>query len=218
MAWSHIENSAYSPSEEALNVLTHGGGLILGIVGAALALAEASTPAQWWSLSIYSATLVLLFSASTLYHFFHHHKVKPWLQKLDHAAIYLFIAGSYTPFLLLALKDSSFKIPLLAIVWSLAVLGVFFKMRSGDRYSKVGLATYLTMGWLMIVVIKDIIAALPNPALALLVVGGLCFTGGLVFYANEKIRFNHAIWHLFVLAGVACHFVSIYSYILAPQA
>jgi len=214
MSWAYIENSEYSASEEAFNVVTHGAGLLLGVLGGAAALQQAQTPTQWWSVLVYSTTLCLLFLASTLYHAVHHSHLKPWLQKLDHASIYLFIAGSYTPFLFVSLQDSAWKWPLFAMVWGMALLGVVIKAISVVRFSAMSMVLYVAMGWLVVLAARDMIAALPTPALVLLALGGLSYTGGIVFFVKDQWKFNHAVWHLFVLLGVGAHFTSIYAYVL----
>jgi hemolysin III len=164
--------------------------------------------------SIFGATLVLLYGASTIYHAHSCPRMKPFLQIIDHACIYLLIAGSYTPLTLVTLRGA-WGWTLFGIVWFLAIVGVAVKacMR-GKRESWWSTALYLGMGWLAVIAIRPLLAALPPAGLAWLVAGGLCYSFGVFFFIREKMRFNHAIWHLFVIAGSACHVVATTVYML----
>ncbi|WP_413739692.1 PAQR family membrane homeostasis protein TrhA [Sodalis sp. RH14] len=206
----------YSPAEEIANSISHGIGLIFGIVGLVLLLVQAghvgADVTAITSYSLYGGSMILLFLASTLYHAIPHPPAKRWLKKMDHCAIYLLIAGTYTPFLLVGLASPLAK-GLMVVIWSMALLGVVFKLAFAHRFEVISLITYLTMGWLSLVVIYQLAQRLPVGGLTLLAVGGLVYTVGVIFYACNRIPFNHAIWHGFVLGGSVCHFLAIYLYI-----
>lgn len=206
----------YSTREELANSISHGIGFILGIVGLVLllvqAVADGANPLAITSYSLYGASMILLFLASTLYHAIPHPKAKYWLKKFDHCAIYVLIAGTYTPFLLVGL-NSPLATGLMVVIWSMALIGVLFKLVFAHRFEALSLITYLTMGWLSLVVIYQLANALPLGALLLLAGGGLIYSLGVIFYASKRIRFNHAIWHGFVLGGCFCHFMAIYLYV-----
>lgn len=206
----------YSLAEEIANSVSHGIGLIFGIVGLVLLLVQAgdvgANVTAITSYSLYGGSMILLFLASTLYHGIPHPPAKRWLKKMDHCAIYLLIAGTYTPFLLVGLASPLAK-GLMVVIWSMALLGVIFKLAFAHRFEVISLITYLTMGWLSLVVIYQLAQRLPTGGLALLAVGGLVYTVGVIFYACNRIPFNHAIWHGFVLGGSLCHFLAIYLYI-----
>ncbi|WP_413721409.1 PAQR family membrane homeostasis protein TrhA [Sodalis sp. RH24] len=206
----------YSLAEEIANSISHGIGLIFGIVGLVLLLVQAghvgADVTAITSYSLYGGSMILLFLASTLYHAIPHPPAKRWLKKMDHCAIYLLIAGTYTPFLLVGLASPLAK-GLMVVIWSMALLGVVFKLAFAHRFEVISLTTYLTMGWLSLVVIYQLAQRLPVGGLTLLAVGGLVYTVGVIFYACNRIPFNHAIWHGFVLGGSVCHFLAIYLYI-----
>lgn len=209
---------AYALGEEIANAVTHGLGAAAAIVGLTLLLAKGIPVLSGWEIaavSVYGASLVLLFLASTLYHAIPHPKARHILRRIDHGAIYVLIAGTYTPFMSIALQSTAAHV-LLGVVWSLAVAGILFKIFFIDRFEWLSLSTYLMMGWLAVFVIYELQRALPEPGFALLLAGGLCFTLGAVFYAL-KFRYTHAIWHLFVLAGAACHCVSIGLYVIPAR-
>jgi len=199
-------------SGERFNSISHLVGAALALIGATLLITLAALSGDPWRIvafSIYGATLVTLFLASTLYHSLRG-KAKAVFQKLDHCSIYLFIAGSYTPFALLALPGSTGWL-VLAASWSLATLGVALELSPLARGSRMlSLAIYLGMGWLALVVIGPLWQALGWAGLAWLLGGGVLYTLGVLFYvAKERIRHSHGIWHLFVLGGSACHFVAL---------
>jgi len=165
------------------------------------------------SFSVYGSTLVILYLASTLYHSFQNPRVKRVFRVLDHASIYLLIAGSYTPFLLVNMR-SSWGWSLFGVVWGLALLGVAFKVIFIGRYEVLATAAFVLMGWLVVIAFKEMLVRVQPGGIALLIVGGLVYTLGVIFYAWEKLPFNHAIWHLFVLGGSICHFFAVLFYIL----
>ncbi|AJJ58880.1 hemolysin III family protein [Yersinia pseudotuberculosis] len=206
----------YPWAEELANSLSHGIGVVFGIVGLVLLLVQAvnsgADTKALTSYSLYGSSIILLFLASTLYHAIPHRRAKLWLQKFDHCAIYILIAGTYTPFLLVGL-DSPLARGLMAVIWGLALIGVIFKLAFAHRFEVLSLVTYLTMGWLSLIVIYQLAVKLEIGGLALLAIGGLLYTVGVIFYASKRIRFGHAIWHGFVLGGSVCHFMAIYLYV-----
>ncbi|QXO17352.1 PAQR family membrane homeostasis protein TrhA [Vibrio ostreae] len=208
--------SDYSVKEEVANAISHGIGLILGIVGLVLlllkAFAHSADALTITSMSVYGGSMIALFLASTLYHAIPHQRAKRWLKTFDHCAIYLLIAGSYTPFLLVSLR-TPLAISLMIVIWSIALLGILFKVAFIYRFEKLSLVTYLAMGWLSLVVIYQLALNLDIGGLTLLALGGVVYSLGVIFYVAQRIPYNHAIWHGFVLGGCACHFMAIYLYI-----
>lgn len=207
----------YSAKEERINALTHGIGAVLALAACVLLLLYANqqlSTGQYLGLLVYGISLVVLFSASTLYHAAQSDASRAYLKKLDHSAIYLLIAGTYTPFLMIALNTTS-ALLLLWALWILALLGVLFKLWFVHRFEKLSLITYLLMGWLAVFVLPDIYHSLSPTAFKLLVAGGLSYTIGTLFYAAKKIPYTHAIWHIFVLMGAACHWYAIFKYVAA---
>ncbi|TWX56916.1 PAQR family membrane homeostasis protein TrhA [Colwellia hornerae] len=207
--------ASYSTNEEIANTLTHALGAILSVIACYMLLTSAFTDnslVKIISYAVYGASLVLLFTASTFYHAFQDPDKKKLFKLLDHCAIYLLIAGTYTPLMMIALDDQLGKI-MLTVIWSMAILGVFFKMKFGHRYKKTSLITYLGMGLISITIIEQLNDKLSNQALTLLALGGIIYCLGVIFYVQKRIHFNHAIWHLFVLGGAACHFFMIYFYL-----
>ncbi|WP_413534516.1 PAQR family membrane homeostasis protein TrhA [Rahnella inusitata] len=216
MGKSSPSPQGYPLAEEIANSLSHGVGLVFGIVGLVLLLVQAlgdnASAMAITSYSIYGGSMILLFLASTLYHAIPHEKAKYWLKKLDHCAIYILIAGTYTPFLLVGLNSPLAK-GLMAVIWGLALFGVIFKLAFAHRFEVLSLITYLTMGWLSLVVIYQLAMKLLPGGVWLLAIGGVVYTLGVIFYASKRFRFGHAIWHGFVLGGSACHFLAIYFYV-----
>ncbi|WP_144395487.1 PAQR family membrane homeostasis protein TrhA [Pleionea sediminis] len=208
-----IKNSDYSKTEERLNVITHGIGFVVAIVGLVFLVLRADGAMAIASVSVYGATLVFMLLASTLYHAITHHEIRPQLKLLDHSAIYLLIAGTYTPFMLVALDDWV-GIAGAIIIWALAFSGLIFKWVAKHKFPKVSLALYLLMGWLVVVLIYPLYKNVDGGGLWLLFAGGICFSVGAAFYAAKHLRFTHAIWHGFVLAGCTCHFLSIYLFVI----
>lgn len=198
------------------NSISHGIGFILGIVGLVLLLTHAidsgANATAITSYSLYGGSMILLFLASTLYHAIPHPAAKRWLKIVDHCAIYLLIAGTYTPFLLVGL-DSPLARGLMVVIWSLALAGIIFKLAFAHRFKVLSLITYLTMGWLSLIVIYQLALRLAGGGLILLALGGIIYTLGVIFYVCKRIPYNHAIWHGFVLGGSACHFFAIYLYL-----
>nr|WP_269468552.1 hemolysin III family protein [Alteromonas sp. ASW11-130] len=210
---SSIQVQAYSVVEERLNSFTHGVGFIAAIVGLVFMMFRAEHPLAITAAAIYGATLILMFLSSTLYHGISHHRTKGWLKLFDHSAIYLLIAGTYTPLLLVAI-GGWLGITMTAVVWTLAMGGIAFKLIAQHRFPKVSLMTYLLMGWIALGLIYPLYMALPGAGLWLIVAGGLCYSFGVLFYVAKKTKYTHAIWHLFVLGGCSCHYFSIYFYVV----
>lgn len=206
----------YSMAEEIANSISHGIGLVFGIVGLILLLVQAfdtnASVTAITSYSLYGGSMILLFLASTLYHAVPYQRAKRWLKTFDHCAIYLLIAGTYTPFLLVGL-DSPLARGLMIVIWGLALVGILFKLTIAHRFEVLSLVTYLLMGWLSLVVIYQMVIKLAPGSVTLLALGGVIYSLGVIFYACERIPYNHAIWHGFVLGGSFCHFLAIYLYI-----
>ena len=206
----------YSLGEEIAHATTHGLGLLLSIAGFATLVAAAALRGDAWHVTgaaIFGATLVLLFTASTLYHAITHRGAKRVFQRLDHAAIFLLIAGTYTPFTLVNLRGA-WGWTLLGLVWSLAILGIVLQTAAPQRTRRLSLALYLAMGWMVVIAAEPLVKSVHPDGLALLVLGGLIYTLGVVFYAWQRLPYNHAIWHVFVLAGSACHFSCVLGYVI----
>ncbi|WP_455425645.1 hemolysin III family protein [Dryocola sp. LX212] len=216
MADKPIKTAGYSLAEEVANSISHGIGLVFGIVGLVLLLVQAvdanASATAITSYSLYGSSMILLFLASTLYHAIPHARAKRWLKKFDHCAIYLLIAGTYTPFLLVGL-DSPLSRGLMIVIWGLALAGILFKLTIAHRFKMLSLVTYLMMGWLSLVVIYQMVLKLAPESVTLLAIGGVIYSLGVIFYVSKRIPYNHAIWHGFVLGGSVCHFLSIYLYI-----
>lgn len=202
----------YSPREEIANSITHAIGVALSIAGLTALVILAAIYGDVWriiSFSIYGSSLILLYLASTLYHSFQHPRVKAVLRKFDHASIYILIAGTYTPYLLVSLRGTAVGWTFFALVWGMAAAGVVWKMFFLGKLEVIATIIYILMGWMCVLVFKQMMAAIPTPGVIMLVTGGVIYTLGVIFYAWEKLPYNHAIWHLFVLGGSICHFFSI---------
>jgi hemolysin III len=202
--------------EEVAHSVTHGIGLLAAIAGVVILVAQAAATRDPWRITacaVYATTLVLLYGTSTLYHALSATRARRVFRVLDHSAIFLLIAGTYTPFALVSLRGP-WGWSLLGIVWSLALLGITAKAVFGTRWPILSTALYVVMGWVVLVAVKPLVANVPPAAIAWLVAGGLAYTSGLVFYAWTRLRYSHAIWHLFVLAGSACHFVAVARYVV----
>jgi len=208
--------SAYSVREEIAHAVTHGLGAALSIAGLAVLVGFASRYGDARlvvSCSIYGSSLVLLYIASTLYHSIPNPRAKVVLQRIDHAAIYLLIAGTYTPFALASL-GGAWGWVLFAVVWSLAMLGVAREVVNWRPSRRISVALYMAMGWLAIFMVKPMLSTIAAGGLVLFLVGGLCYTVGVVFYLWRRIPYHHAIWHVFVLAGSASHFFAVLCYVV----
>ncbi|MCG3207446.1 MAG: hypothetical protein FOGNACKC_01046 [Anaerolineae bacterium] len=207
----------YSLGEEIVHSITHGIGAGLSVAGLTLLVVLAvlyGNVYQIVSFSIYGATLVILYLASTLYHSFQQPRVKQVFKVIDHASIYLLIAGTYTPFLLVAIRGP-WGWTLLVIVWGLALLGISLKTLFIHRFQKLSVLAYILLGWLSLVATKELLANMPVGGMIWLAVGGAVYTIGVIFYALKKVPYTHAVWHLFVLGGSICHYFAVLLY-LAP--
>ncbi|GAB3030715.1 hemolysin III family protein [Bowmanella dokdonensis] len=200
-------------AEEWLNSVSHGVGFIIAIVGLVFLLLRSQDSLSIAASAIYGTSLLLMFLTSTIYHAVSHHKLKGLLKLFDHSAIYLLIAGTYTPFMLLSVGGWIGTLAMV-LIWTIAVAGVLFKWIARHRFPRLSVMTYLLMGWLAIAFIYPLYQALPGSGMWLLVAGGLCFSIGVLFYIAKRFQFTHAIWHLFVVAGCTCHYFSIYYFVL----
>ncbi|MGI2138396.1 PAQR family membrane homeostasis protein TrhA [Shewanella baltica] len=206
------KSGPYSIKEEIANSVSHGLGVIAGIAALVLMLLKGQdhlTPIQLTGVAIYGASIIVLFLCSTLYHSVSHSGWKHKLKIADHCAIYCLIAGTYTPLMLISLQGTQ-SIVILTAIWSLAIGGILFKTLFIHKFKKLSLVLYLAMGWLCVTVMGDLTAAMSELGFNLLILGGLFYTLGVVFYVGKRIPFNHAIWHLFVLGGAMSHFLCIY--------
>ena len=210
-----------SPAEEFANSLTHGLGLVASIAALpVLVIAAAGSGGGWLvaAASVYGASLVLLYTTSVLYHALTSARAKAVVRRCDHAAIYLLIAGTYSPFLLGPLRGP-WGWSLLSVVWTCAVVGVTCKAIFGIRLQHLSTTLYVVMGWMMLIAIVPLRRTVPPAGIAWLVVGGLLYTGGVAVYVRDRrVRFGHAIWHLFVLGGSAAHFWAVLRYAMPPLA
>ena len=201
--------------EELANAVTHGIGLVLSLIGMPiliLAAVDRGERAMVIGVSVFGATLIALYAASTLYHAIPHPTLKQKLRVVDHAAIYLLIAGTYTPFTLGVLRGT-WGWTLFGIVWTLAALGVLFKVLFGSgAMAKLSTAIYVAMGWVIIIAIKPLMASMEHAGLFVLAAGGLCYTGGVIFYVDRRRAWTHPVWHLFVMGGSICHYFAVLWY------
>jgi len=200
--------------EEIANSVSHGFALLASLVALPVLVASALRQHDPWQVvgvSIFGASLIVLYAASTLYHAIRAPRAKRALRVLDHGAIYLVIAGSYTPFTLGVLRGP-WGWSLLVAIWVLAIAGIALKAGLGFRYPRLSTALYLLMGWLVVLAIRPLLALMSTAGLLWLLAGGLCYTFGVVFYAWERLRYSHFVWHLFVFTGSVCHFFAILWY------
>ena len=201
----------YSQDEELAHSITHGVGVLLGIAVLTLLVVFAALRKSTWevvSCAVYGTTFILLFLGSTLYHAIQNPRAKQVLKTVDHSAIYLLIAGTYTPYALAPLRGE-LGWTIFGAIWGSALIGIAFKVFFTGRFKAVSLISYLFMGWFCIIAVKPLYRELSTTGFVFLAVGGLCYTIGAVFYAWQSLRWSHTIWHLFVLAGSLCHFFSI---------
>jgi hemolysin III len=201
---------------ETANSITHGLGVVLSVLALVLltmAAALRGSARHVVACVIFGCTLVLLYTMSTLYHALRNRRAKRVFHILDHSAIYLLIAGTYTPFCLSTLRGG-WGWSLFGVVWGLAVLGVAFKSVYTGRFEFLSTAVYLAMSWMVLIAAGPLWRALPARGLAWLMAGGVCYTAGVLFYTCHRLKFHHAVWHLFVLAGSLCHVVSVIGYVI----
>lgn len=211
-------SESYAVGEEIANSITHGIGTGLSVIGGIVLIVFAALYGDAWrivSFSIYSVTLVILYLASTLYHSVRDLRLKTIFKVLDHACIYLLIAGTYTPFLLVSLRGP-WGWTLLGVIWGVALVGIIFKTFSAHRFRRFLVFGYLLMGWLGVIAGRELLVRVPAEGLLWLALGGVLYTVGVLFYAWRKLPYGHAIWHLFVLGGSICHYLAVLS--LVPKA
>ena len=212
------QSPRYSLGEEIAHSITHGAGAVLSALGLVLLVLRAVQTGDPWriaSFAIFGAALIVLYTASSIYHALRPPRARRVFKILDHGAIYLLIAGSYTPFLLVSLRGA-WGWSLFGIVWGLAAAGILFKVFYAGRFKLASTLIYLGMGWLIVVAITPVLAAVPPGALLWLLAGGLFYSGGTVFYLWRGMKYHHAVWHAFVLAGSFCHFWAVYDYLGRP--
>ena len=201
----------YTVREEIANSVTHGIGILLSIAGMALLIVFATMYGNAWhivSFSIFGSTLIFLYLASTLYHSLPNPSIKMIFKRIDHSAIFLLIAGTYTPFTLIHMRGA-WGWTIFGIIWALALAGIILKIFTVNRFRKSSLILYIAMGWLCVIAFKEMITKIPALSLTLLMIGGIFYTSGVVFYAWKKLPYGHAIWHLFVLSGSTLHFLAV---------
>ena len=206
----------YSPLEEKTNIISHAIGLALSIVATVLMLVRASLYGNAWhvvSVSIFGASLILLYAASTFYHSAKDPKLRSRLRVFDHATIYVLIAGTYTPFTLVTL-NGPVGWTVFGVSWAMAVSGVVLKLFYTGRYNVLSTLMYVFMGWIIMFAIKPLVNSLPSEGLYWLIAGGVAYTTGAILYSIKQIKFNHAIFHMFVLLGSFCHVMAVYFYVL----
>jgi hemolysin III len=209
-----------SPIEELWNAISHGIGAIGSMVGLVFLIVFAAQTGDPWrivAVSIYGASMVLLFTSSTIYHGVTNMRIKHVFWVLDHAFIYLLIAGTYTPFTLVTIRGG-WGWSVFGIVWGLAIFGIVFKLLFIGRWPMVSIALYLLMGWSVVVALYPLVMTLAPGGLALMILGGLLYTGGVAFYAWHSLRFGHVLWHLFVLAAAAAHYFCVLWYVVPLEA
>ena len=205
----------YSPTEEKLKIWSHAFGIFLSIIALVLLIIKAVQQDNIWmmiSFPIFGVSLILLYLASTLYHASKEPQKRFKLKVFDHAAIYVLIAGSYTPFTLVSLNGETGWL-IFSMVWVMAFTGIILKLFFTGKFKIVSTATYVLMGWLIVFYFQDLTASLHEKGVFYLILGGVLYTIGAILYSIKKIKFNHAIFHFFVLAGSFCHFLSIYLYV-----
>jgi hemolysin III len=215
-------HSRYSVAEEIANSVTHGIGAVLAIAGLGVLCAFAALRGDAWhivSCAIYAGTLILCFGASALYHSAIDPRAKQILRTVDHSSIFLLIAGSYTPFTLVTLRDSAFSLGswgwwLFGIIWGLAVMGLLIQFTPLKKYRALSITMSALMGWVVVAATKPLLETLAPGGLILLLLGGLCYTGGIVFYLWRSLPYHHAIWHVFVLAGAILHYFAVLLYVI----
>ena len=208
--------SHYSATEERINIVSHALGLFLSVVALVLLVRHASINGDIWhvvSFSVFGVSLMVLYAASTVYHSAKNSQFRKKMRIVDHASIYILIAGTYTPFTLVILNGFAGWM-IFGITWGMAVTGIVLKLFYTGRYDAISTLMYVFMGWIIVFAVEPLIDNLSSDGLFWLVAGGMAYTTGAILYSIDKVKFNHAIFHIFVLAGSFCHFVSVYFYIL----
>lgn len=214
---SEVGHKLYNFGEEVAHVVTHGLGAVLSIAGLTILVARASMYGNAWHITasaIFGASLVMMYAASALFHGIQYPRAKHILRVIDHSLIYVLIAGTYTPFTLITLHNSPWGWILFGVTWGLALFGIVFKIFATGKFEKLSLAIYLGMGWCVLFAIKPLLASMPTPGLWLLLAGGVTYSAGVAFYVRERMRYHHAIWHVFVLGGSIFHYFAILFYVI----
>lgn len=204
----------YPPLEEKINIATHAVGLVLSVIGLVILMVQAfqlGSLIHLLAYLVYGTSMVVLFTASTVYHFAKVDKIRSRLRIFDHAAIYVLIAGTYTPFMLLVMPGT-LGYAILAAAWTMAISGIILKIFYTGHFNVLSTSLYVLMGWAIVFAIKPLSAQLPEQGLMWLMVGGIAYTIGALLYAIKKIPYNHAIFHVFVLLGAGSHFICIYQF------
>ncbi len=204
----------YTRAEERINISSHGLGLLLSIAALVVLCTKANSALEIVSVSVYASSMMALYAASTIYHSATNPTFRSRMRIVDHAMIYVLIAGTYTPFSLIVLKGA-IGWGIFAISWTMAVIGITIKIHYTGHFNRVSTAMYVFMGWIIVFAIKPLIAGMPAEGLTWLFAGGISYTLGALFYSIKMLPFGHAIFHVFVLAGSACHFVSVYFFVLS---
>jgi len=213
-----VSTATRGTGEEIANAVTHGIGAFASVAAGAVLITLAAIHGDVWHVvgaSIYVVALVLLFTASTLYHSIPHPRARGRLKIFDHCAIYLLIAGTYTPFTLVGLRGG-WGWALFGTIWTLALVGIFFKLFYTGRFRFLSTAIYVAMGWMVIVAAEPLVRNVPEASVYWLVIGGILYTAGAVFHFYDRVRFFHPVWHLFVLAGAVSHFVAVFNQVAMP--
>jgi hemolysin III len=211
------DGKLYTLGEEVFHSVTHGVGALLGIIGGTVIVTLAVVKGDGidvFACLVYAISLVILYTMSTLYHAFTFPRVKRLFRIFDHSSIFLLIAGTYTPFMLITLQGQTIGLVIFIVVWAAAVFGIVLNAVDLKRFSKFSLGLYIVMGWGIFVAIRQVVAGLSTSGFVLLLVGGLSYMIGIIFYVMKKVRYMHAIWHLFVFAGSVLHFLCIALYVL----
>ncbi|HVS81235.1 MAG TPA: hemolysin III family protein [Pyrinomonadaceae bacterium] len=203
-----------TPGEEIANSISHGIGLVLAIAATPILIVAAVRAGSVWNLvgaSVFASGMLCLYFASTLYHALRHDKAKRFFRVLDHGAIFILIAGTYTPFSLGVMRGP-WGWTLLGLIWAMAIAGLTMKAVAGTRYRWLSMVLYLSMGWLVVIAAKPVLLRVPLPGILWLLAGGVAYTAGVAFYSAHRLRYHHFIWHLFVVAGTTCHFFAVLWY------
>ena len=217
---SNSQASHYTETEEMLHAVSHGIGAVLGAAALVWMLQRSFAVSDGWRViasAVYGLSLIAMFTTSTIYHGLHKSPRREFFKLLDHCAIYLLIAGTATPFLLVAMQ-TDLRWWLFIGIWALAAAGISSKLWVGHKHPRLSLASYLLMGWVMVVAVPQLNDAIGERGIAWLVAGGMSYTVGAAFYMAKRMYLHHAIWHLFVLGGAACHFLSVVWYVLPTTA
>ena len=205
----------YTSAEERANAATHGAGVLLSVAALVVMVTQASLHGDAWRVvgaAVFGLSLILLYGASTLYHAARDPARKDLFHRVDHAAIFVLIAGSYTPFTIVTLRGP-WGWTLFGLVWGMALAGIVFRVLFIKRFIALTVALYLIMGWLVVIAFKPLLASMPPEGVRWLFAGGLCYSGGVTFYAWKRLPYHHAIWHLFVMAGSYCHFIVVLNHL-----